>query len=562
MPHKKLDTKKQVAEAFNLILATDAAIRLVNAQDLTDGQARCVNYELGMCLDTIYQRPIKRADYSTKDHRQKYRDQKTDILYQREIIPTKDLSEQKVVSKNPKSSQYTQHGKPVINPVYAKRGQAKLSAFSKKVSFSLLNKRGRNYFFQGCFADTDYRPIGILTDVKTMHQKGQRYIWERDTATNARYWFGPNSKYSTEYWQSSYMMCHKSRGQGITLKQLKRMINKRDNHGYQNEMMMGYNKASIKALFANSNDIIDRLRLLSTSHYITTKSTEIQERVKQKHIKLEEEISKKRGKKFVLPKEFKDYSPIKVPLLIIDGNNTPIEYTKSQMMMDLQCSYYYYHSLIKTYPKILVDSLDVCRNFVYLRNMLGEDYKKVKNAHDFAKAVIEKIDPVNNTGKVFDSNYRLKLTNLLVNFIFFKTFRRTVLFLTIGLPVFLLTIIPVLIYDYIKHKQTYDLYNPQYQLLDDKTCKLYTEDDTDGIHSVPGLEEQQKLEEEIRKLDVFSDSDSLESPMSEAPKKPFTFQYNTVRRHCTESICTSNDDVDETAKAKVSKHTPIASAAA
>lgn len=505
-----LDTEipTKVQYVFDLISQTRAAIRLINTGHIIENGNKCIDFELNMSLNPIYHRPIKKAERSSEKEREQYRDQRTDSKFVRAVIQNQDLSEQKPIVKPPVSGLYFRDGLPIKRTVFAKRGQPKLTVYSKKVSFSLLNCRGRTYLFKNKVVK-NYRPIGFITDINTMHQKGQRYIWDKDSGTNGRFWFGESTKYSKEHWQKSKNIWDLARGSGLSLRQLQRHINADDDAAYQKEMLMGYNKACIKALFTVNNTIYDRLRLLSYSHHITQQSATILQKVEEKHKLLEQDISKKTAKNFELPKEFKDYSPIKVPLMIIDGLSTPKEYTTSQMMIDLECLYAYYTSLQSYYPLQVVNNTELSKSFLYFKKILGKDYNGITSANGFAKAVLAKIKPHNNHGKIFDSNSSLTLNKIsIVNHLFFRAKLRTILFLTLGLPLFLIIILPVLIYQHSCYKKSQQAYNRVKSVLYAKNSSFYSYDDTDSLHNFIGLREQESLyrQQDVGSFCLFSSS--------------------------------------------------------
>jgi hypothetical protein len=187
------------------------------------------------------------------------------------------------------------------------RGLPKFTPYTKKLSVSLLRPDGKIKHFTGTFPYDYmmYQPVGFLYDVNQLHQKQEKYVFEYDVGTSSKFWVGKTSveNLDTKEGRRSELSIENLKLKLQTDAQKDFPVSTLPFHKMQhasNEMVMGLKKSAIQALFATQDTPETRLRTLLHAIYLK-----------------------------------QDYG-IQVPLLIIDGKQSPKGYKAEQFKADLE----------------------------------------------------------------------------------------------------------------------------------------------------------------------------------------------------------------------------------
>lgn len=323
-------------------------------------QFRALNFEFDELVEPSTHRfiPFKgQLQHLKNGARKYYRDQQTGKLYERDFKDYVPLDQQAPITQAHDMDYYwDKDGNPIIHSVSKDedRGKPKNTIFTKKHSYSLLRQDGKIAHYKGPMATRkQYIPIGTLSDVKELHQKGQRYIWDSDTRTSEKPYTGNMAKD-----QQSYDPRHPDRNHGLSLKALQDKYQAQVDNGipanWYNEMLMGGSVQSLRGLFATENSILHRLHLAFTASRVQN-----------------------------------EYN-ISLPTLIIDGQNKPALYTKAHMKSDLLY-------VLQRKPGVSGSEIDA---FNQLRLALINNYRwceqvsKIKTQEELVDLMVDYINPV------------------------------------------------------------------------------------------------------------------------------------------------------------------------
>lgn len=158
--------------------------------------------------------------------------------------------------------------------------------FTKKMSTSLLPSNGKMYYYQDL---TVKHAVGLLFDIEQCDLKDEKYIWSDSGLTDYRWWLKSDE--------------HHTRRKSISLNELRLFL-----HGYaarneipiHNEILACLSKDALQAVFAKSDNLIDRLNALKVQ------------------IKLHKELGRE------------------LPILIIDPEKTPRIYSTEEQLADIK----------------------------------------------------------------------------------------------------------------------------------------------------------------------------------------------------------------------------------
>ena len=280
----------QAANVLQMIKDGNAAIRLVNTQ------AEKFGFEMEMINNPVFFRPT-RATNGGRDWALSNRN--AGIVHQRGFKERRSLQDQ-MHRKAQKDAKQAVHKD-------SERGLPKLTEHTKKLSLTLLRPDAKIKHFAGEFPREygRYEPVGFLYDVRQLHQKGQKYVFDKDVGTSSKFWIGPQAMHNTSK--------KEGRETNLSLDDLKAKLKTESDQKEDatlpafykmqhaaNEILMCPKKQAIKAVFATEDTPQARVRTFIHAIYLA-----------------------------------QDYG-IRVPMLIIDGEKEPTAYSSEQLNADLE----------------------------------------------------------------------------------------------------------------------------------------------------------------------------------------------------------------------------------
>jgi hypothetical protein len=180
--------------ALTLIKQNHAIVRLMSTSDLNEAGHPDYDYFFNALNDPIHNRyspPLIERD-SWKVDRTNYQDPRDGTYYSRQLVLPIEAKYQEPVTE-PKSFNETVKDEWTITE---ERGGAKNTIFTKKMAFSLLPSNGKIKAFNGYLTKmNNYFPIGVLSDVRQMDLKSNRYIWKQNMRSSTKFWIRNSQDY-------------------------------------------------------------------------------------------------------------------------------------------------------------------------------------------------------------------------------------------------------------------------------------------------------------------------------------------------------------------------------
>lgn len=177
-------------DAINLIAHSQGLVRLVSTTALNGEDFPDYDYLLRSFEDPVHQRytpALKEMEHFPLDHG-RYYDPRSGKAYERTVVdtPAADLRFQEPITTPPSLADKQAEGWTVSS---AGRGAAKNTIYTKKMAHTLMPAHGKVMPFAG-YTQTQhlYFPIGVLSDVKQVDLKDERYIWAQNMVTAHKFW--------------------------------------------------------------------------------------------------------------------------------------------------------------------------------------------------------------------------------------------------------------------------------------------------------------------------------------------------------------------------------------
>ncbi|KTD06413.1 coiled-coil protein [Legionella gratiana] len=174
--------------ALNLIKNSQALVRLVSTTALSGETFPDYDYLLRAFEDPVHERytpPIK-ENIHFPVIRTKYTDPRTNIIYERKVVTTAPTE---VRFQEPITEPIKFEDKIADGWVVGKSGAPQNTIYTKKLAHTLLPSHGKIIPFSGYPEKKwNYFPIGVLSDVRQVDLKGERYIWSENMDTVTKFW--------------------------------------------------------------------------------------------------------------------------------------------------------------------------------------------------------------------------------------------------------------------------------------------------------------------------------------------------------------------------------------
>jgi len=267
-----------------------------------------IDYFFSQLENPMYVRPFRNPEreYSANIRKIIYDQENFDIATQKKKKIIREVSEEKIAIEhqrpilfNPLPREYwadSNKCNQIPRKIFAERGLPRNTIFTKKTSHALMMPNGKQIFFAGTVFDFPYYfPVGILSDIREMHLKGERFIWNKDANTTDKFWVGDGA--------DSEMI---SLGLPGLREYLKKHV-QRNQTAKWNELLIGASKTAVKAFVCVESTWTQRNNSIWTNRLNTILQAKL--------------MQEKYG--------------IHVPLLIADGKNTPYLYTEKSMKNDI-----------------------------------------------------------------------------------------------------------------------------------------------------------------------------------------------------------------------------------
>ncbi|HAT7072511.1 TPA: hypothetical protein JAN90_06940 [Legionella pneumophila] len=185
--------------ALDMIQNSRALVRLVSTTALSGETFPDYDYLLRAFEDPVHERytPTIRENIHFPVIHGKYTDPRTNRVYDRKVVTT-TLPE--VRFQEPVTEPVKFEDKVADGWVVGKPGAPQNTIFTKKLAHTLLPPHGKVIPFSG-YPDKkwNYFPIGVLSDVRQVDLRDERYIWSENMDTVNKFWIKDHSKTNLDF---------------------------------------------------------------------------------------------------------------------------------------------------------------------------------------------------------------------------------------------------------------------------------------------------------------------------------------------------------------------------
>ncbi len=295
-------------DALNLVERSRALVRLVSTSDLGNHNHPDYEFLFNALEDPVRKRyvaPLKENDSSKIERTQYWTPDGAGAPQIRTLVNTPDIRFQEPITEPKKMSDKTQDSWAIGTD----RTAAKNTIFTKKLAHSLLPPNGQSIPFSGYLKSaTNYFPIGILSDIRQVDLKDERYIWSKNIASRTKFWIRDDSIMNKQLYSHlnakldlDDKLSHNAQGQpttkdlpvfqhhqalvGYYADKAKRITNLLDNPYYRPSTEVLNNCLSLAKSQQTS--------LLKTLRGIEPEQTQVKETFKQIKTRIKAELSRK-----------------------------------------------------------------------------------------------------------------------------------------------------------------------------------------------------------------------------------------------------------------------------
>jgi hypothetical protein len=174
-------------DALTLIAESKALVRLVSTSDLDGSAHPDYDYMLDSLDDPVHNRyaAAVKDKGSWKADRTRYQDPRDGRQHIRDLVKPADLRFQEPITEPRSFEERVDEGLTISDT----RGSAKNTIFTKKMACSTMPASGRTTPFPGYLAkQSNYFPIGILSDRTEVDLKEGRYSWSANVVSHTKFW--------------------------------------------------------------------------------------------------------------------------------------------------------------------------------------------------------------------------------------------------------------------------------------------------------------------------------------------------------------------------------------